>query len=257
MTLLALTSAPSPKLAEGLRTHVLRAPIDFELALRQHEAYCDMLRGLGADVRTLAVNQDCPDGVFIEDAAVVLDEVAILASMASASRRPELAAIKTPLSAYREVYSLEPPAMLEGGDVLRVGRTLLVGQSARTNDAGMKALQEVVGRFGYSVRGVPVKDCLHLKTACTALPDRRLLVNPAWLDLKALHDFDVVAVPPSEPWAANILSIGQQVCVGASYVRTAQMIRDLGFAVTTVDLSEFAKAEGGLTCLSLLISQEL
>jgi dimethylargininase len=212
-----------------------------------------MLRRSGADVHTLVVNRGLPDSVFIEDTAVVLDEVAVLASMGAPSRRAEPAGIEPVLCKYREVELIDPPATVEGGDVLRVGRTLLVGLSSRTNVAGMEALQAVVRQFGYEVRPVPVRRCLHLKSACTALPDGRLLVNPAWLEVRALEGFALVRVPNAEPDAANALVVGAHVCLPASHPRTAELVRGLGFDVQTIDLSEFAKAEGCVTCLSLLL----
>src|SRR5262249_43075317 len=139
-----------------------------------------------------------------------------------------------------------------GGDVLRVGRTLLVGLSSRTNAAGVSALEAVVRRYGYAVTAVPVRGGVHLKTACTALDDGRLLVNPDWFDVGGLRGFEMVGVPEEEPWAANVARVGASLCMSAAYPRTAERIRGLGFDVRTIDLSEFAKAEGAVTCLSLL-----
>lgn len=252
--MLALTHVPSPRMELGQRTYVGRAPIDHVLAAREHRDYCRLLRECGADVRILDVNRELPDCVFIEDTAVVLDEVAVLASMGTESRRAEPAGVEPELRKHREVRRVEQPAMLEGGDVLRVGRTLLVGLSSRTNRAGVAALGEIARPFGYGVVAVPVRGCLHLKTACTALDDRRLLVNPAWLDLHALQGFDLLRVPEEEPWGANVARIGDRVGLSADHVRTAETIRALGFEVRTIDLSEFAKAEGGVTCLSLLLN---
>jgi dimethylargininase len=133
-----------------------------------------------------------------------------------------------------------------------VGRKLLVGLSTRTNRAGVNALEAVVRRHGYEIVPVPVRGCLHLKTACTALPDQRLVINPAWVDVSALREFELVAVPEAEPWAANVALVGNAVCVAADNVETGGVIRALGFEVHTIDLSEFAKAEGGVTCLSIL-----
>jgi dimethylargininase len=250
--MLALTHLPSPNLDRGLRTHVGRVAVDCALALRQHAEYCQTLRDCGADVYTLDVNRDRPDGTFIEDTAVVLDETAVLASMGSAARRGELAGVEPELRKYRSVHRLEAPALLEGGDVLRVGRTLLVGLSARTNAAGAQALADIVRRYDYRLVTVPVRGCLHLKTACTALPDGRLLVNPPWLDVRPLRGFELVVVPAEEPWAANTLSVGGVICLAAEHGRTADLLRQQGFSVRTVGLSEFAKAEGGVTCLALL-----
>lgn len=251
--MIALTHLPSPDLARCQLTYVARAPIDPARAVRQHEDYRQALAECGADVRTLDVNRDWPDSVFIEDVAVVLDEVAVLASMGAPSRRGEPAGAAAVLGEYREVRRVEPPATLEGGDVLRVGRRLLVGRSSRTNAAGISALAAIARPFGYAVTVVPVCDCLHLKTACTALDDRTLLVNPAWVDVRELDEFRRVPVPPGEPWAANVARVGGAVCLAAGQPRTADVVRRLGFAVREIDLTEFAKAEGGVTCLSLLL----
>jgi dimethylargininase len=251
--MLALTHVPSPNLDQCQRTYVGRVPIDYGRAVRQHEDYCRLLRQCGAAVRTLDVNRALPDSVFIEDTAVVLDEVAVLASMGAPSRRAEPAGVEPELRKYREVRRVEAPATLEGGDVLRVGRRLLVGLSSRTNAAGLGALQAVAGRFGYAVTAVPVRRCLHLKSACAALPDGRLLVSPDWLDVRALQEFGVVRVPGAEPDGANAAVVGTSVCLPAAHPRTADLVGRLGFEVRAIDLSEFAKAEGCVTCLSILL----
>lgn len=248
----AIMHQPSLYLEKCQRTYVEHAAIDFGRACRQHEDYCCALAAAGATVQTLNVNCDLPDSVFVEDTAIVLDEIAILASMGAESRRAEPVGMERELRKYRDVQRIEAPARIEGGDVLRVGRTLFVGLSSRTNAAGVNALDALVRRFGYRVTAVPVRGCLHLKTACTALPDRTLLVNPAWLDVQALHGYARLCVPDEEPWAANVALVGDVVCTAADHVRTADLIRKRGFYVTTVDISEFAKAEGGVTCLSIL-----
>lgn len=251
--MLALTHVPSPGIERGERSFVERRPIHYPRALRQHAAYRRTLEEGGCEVRLLDGNADHPDAVFIEDTAVVLDEVAILASMGAESRRPELAAIEPELRRYREVRRIELPATLEGGDVLRVGRTLLVGETARTNRAGIEALAELTRPCGYTVRAAVPRGCLHFKSACTALPDGRLLANPAWID--PIPGFEMLPVPPEEPDAANLLLLEDTVILSAAFPRTADLIRSLGFPVRTVDLSEFALAEGAATCLSLLITR--
>jgi dimethylargininase len=253
--MLALTHIPSAKIDRGQRTHVARTSIDYDLSVRQHESYCRLLCRCGVNVRTLDVNRDSPDCVFIEDTAIVLDEVAVLASLGTQARRGEPAGIEPDLREYREVHRVVWPAKLEGGDVLQVGRTLLVGLSSRTNSAGVRALESIVSRYGYRVSPAPVHGCLHLKTACTALPDNSLLVNRAWLDTEALEGFELIPVPEDEPWAANVLPIGKYVCMPAEHVQTTALIRERGFEVATVELSEFARAEGGITCLSLLFNE--
>ena len=258
--MIALTHQPSPNMQACERTFVPHLPIDFSLAVRQHAAYCQALADCGAQVRTLDVNSALPDCTFIEDTAVVLDEVAILCSMGTPSRQPETLGIEPVLREYRPLergildngLRILPPATLEGGDVLRIGRRLLVGQSRRTNAAGIAALQAIAARFGYLVTSIPVHHSLHLKTACTALPDGRLLVNPAWIDLRSLADFSVIHIPAAEPWGANLCLAGRTVLLPAAQVQTAQLVSQLGFAVKPVEISEFSKAEGGVTCLSLI-----
>ena len=211
------------------------------------------LSGAARPVKTLDVNRHLPDCAFVEDAAVVLDEIAVLTTMGAASRRAELPGIEAELRKHREVVSLELPATLEGGDVVRVGKTLLVGESTRTNRAGIAALESIVHRHGYRIVPVKVRGCLHLKTACCALPDGRLHVNPDWIDMQPLEPFDCIRIPRDEPWGANCLSVGDNVIISATHSRTAQQLSTLGFAVHPIDLSEFAKAEAGVTCLHLLI----
>jgi dimethylargininase len=250
---LALTHIPSPALELGERTHIRQQPIDYLLAVRQHAGYCELLRECGVEVHVLDANRDLPDSTFLEDTAVVLKETAVMTSMGAETRRGEQAAVEQELRKYRDMRRIEAPALLEGGDVLRVGRTLLVGLSARSNDAGICAFDGIVNRYAYRVRPIAVQRCLHLKTACTALPDGSLLVNPEWLDLQSLADFKTRPIPADEPWGANTLSIGNTVCLPAEHVQTADLLRQQGFSVRTVPLSEFAKAEGGITCLSLLL----
>ncbi len=252
--MLAITHTPSPAMSECLLTFVTRSVIDQHRAEEQHEAYCRMLGDCGLDVRTLDVNRELPDCAFIEDLAVVLDEVAVVTRPRTASRRRETAQVESALREYRPVERVDAPATLEGGDVLQVGRRLLVGLSSRTNASGVAALDAVARRFGYDVRAVPVHGCLHLKTACTALPDRRLLINRAWVDIDALHGYELIDVPASEPWGANVVCLGDRVIAAAAHAATAELICGLCFDVCTIELDEFAKAEGGVTCLSLLLT---
>ncbi|MEX0939670.1 MAG: arginine deiminase family protein [Pirellulales bacterium] len=251
--MIALTHLPSPTMEHGLRTFVAPSPIDHQKARLQHQAYCELLRQCGAAVRVLEVNLPQPDCAFIEDTAVVLDEVAVLASMGDLARRGETGGVETVLREYRNVHRVDLPATLEGGDVLRIGRTLLVGLSSRTDMAGVDALKEIVQPYGYQVRAVTVRGCLHLKTACTAIGDGRLLVNTAWINPADLADFQIVPVPLSEPWGANVLPLGGKLCLPAAHRATAEMVEKLAGDVVTVDVSELAKAEAGVTCLSLLI----
>lgn len=250
----AITHVPSPKMNDAVRTFIERRPIDLERAALQHAEYRRALERAGADVVLLDVNVAHADAVFVEDTAVVLDELAVVTSMGAPSRRDEVRGIELELGRHRtEIARIEPPATLEGGDVLRVGRTLLVGASARTNSAGLSSLAHIAARHGYDVRSVPFSGCLHLKTACTALPDGTMLLNPRWLDARDLEGFSVLHVAEDEPDAANVVLVGDRVVMASAHPRTIDLVRGRGFHVDAVDLSEFAKAEGCGTCLSLLV----
>jgi dimethylargininase len=252
--IVALTHLPSPKMRDALRTFIDVQEIDLERVAEQHAEYRRVLERAGATVIVLDGNLDHADAVFIEDTAVVLDELAILASPGAASRRREVAGIEAELRRHRaEVVRLELPATLEGGDVLRVGRTLFVGATGRTNDVGFERLASIATPHGYVVRRAAVEGCLHLKTGCTALPDGTMLVNPRWIDVRDLGDAPLLHVAGDEPDAANVVLIGDRVIMASAFPRTAESVRARGFEVDEVDLSELAKAEGSATCLSILV----
>jgi dimethylargininase len=250
----ALTHVPPLALEQGERSFVQRTAVDIALARQQHSAYCDVLRSCGVRVVTLDANSMFPDAVFVEDTTVVLDEVAVMAFPGAASRRGEVAAVEAALRAYRPIEHISPPGTLDGGDVVVTGRDILVGASARTNAEGAAMLADRTRRFGYRVRRVPVRDCLHLKSACCALPDGRLVVNRNWLDESALDGFTLVVIPSEEPFAADFASVGNTLIVSASHPRTAERLARLGYDVLSTPLSEFEKAEGGVTCLSVIFS---
>jgi dimethylargininase len=245
----ALTNAVSPHLWQ------LYPAIDPESARRQHDAYCDWLRRNGADVRRLTINPEHGDACFIEDNAIVVDEIAIVTTMGTAHRRAEPAALAPVLEEYRPVTHLSPDASIEGGDVLRIGREIFVGRSVRTNQQGIDELRRVLEPLGYHVTAVDVLGGLHLKTACTALDSSTLLANPEWVDLERLKDRDVIAVDPREPAAANVLHVGNETLMQASCPRTIERVRGRFPHVQSIDMSEFEKADGGLTCLSVVFDR--
>jgi dimethylargininase len=250
--LTAITRSPGPELARCELTHLERLPIDIGRALAQHRAYLDVLRGTGVHLVELPADAALPDGVFVEDAAVVLDEMAVLTFPAPPSRRGELKAVEAALRSFRPVARVPAGACLEGGDVLRVGRTLYVGLSSRTCSAGVEALKAIVRPAGHDVVPVRVTGCLHLKSACCALGDETLLVNRAWLDVGAFTGLDLVDVPPEEPWGANVLLLPGAVVVSGAFPRTAEEVGKRGHNVIALDVGELHKAEAGLTCMSLL-----
>lgn len=252
MMLKAITRAVSPHLARCELTYRARECVDYERAVRQHEAYRDFLRRCGAQIINLEACDAHPDCCFVEDTAVVLDEVAVIASMGASSRRGETHAVEKLLSSHREVKRISLPATLDGGDVVRLGRQLFVGRSRRTNLEGIEALARIARPLGYSVTAVEVKGSLHLTTACSALNEETVLLNPRWIDAERFARYWVLPVPPDEPWAANTLRAGDTVCVEAGAPRTVELVKRHCPRVEVLDISEFRKAEGSLSCLSIL-----
>lgn len=249
---IAITRAVSPSLADCELTFVPREPIDYGRAVAQHGAYARLLEQLGLTVVELAADAALPDCCFVEDVAVVLDELAVLTRPGAESRRGETAAVAAALRPYRNVARLEAPARIDGGDVLVLGRRLLVGVSNRTDAAGLRALGDAVRAFGYDVEPVRLQGCLHLKTAVTMAAPDLILVNPEWVDPEPLRGLDRVEVAGDEPGAANVLAVAGTVVAAAGFPRTADRLRARGLDVRTVDMSEFQKAEGGVTCKSLV-----
>jgi dimethylargininase len=251
---IALMRGVPPTLARCELSFREREPIDLDRALAQHAAYATLLRSLGLELVELPADPAFPDCCFVEDVAVVLDEVALLTRPGAPSRRGEITAIEAALARYRPIEATPPPATLEGGDVLRVGHTLYVGRSARTNEAGIARLRAVAEPLGYRVVPVAVTGCLHLKSAVTALDQERLLVNRAWLDPAPLRGLELVDVAPEEPGAANVLRVAGLVIAHPGFPRTLERVAALGYAVRPLDVSEFLKAEAALTCKSLLFA---
>ena len=250
--LTAITRAVSPAINRCEIGFIERQEIDLASAYQQHLQYESLLAELGAKVVSLPAEPDYPDSVFVEDPAVVVDEVAIMTRMGAASRRGESESLARALAEYRPLRWLREPATLEGGDAMRIGRTLYVGVSHRTNRAGIEQLTDELVPLGYAVVPVAVRGALHLKSACCSLGDGVILANRAWLDLQPLAQFRIVDVAPEEERAANVLAIGGSVIVPASYPRTAEILERSGLRVRTVDVSELMKAEAGVTCCSLI-----
>jgi dimethylargininase len=248
----ALTRPVSPRIADGERTEIERLPIDVDTARRQHLAYEQALAAAGCIVIRLPDLMDAPDGVFVEDTALVLGELAVIMSPGAPSRRSEVVSVAQALRRYRPLAFIEPPNRIDGGDVLVVGRTVFVGRSTRTDDAGTDALARIVGVHGYEVVPVMLSGCLHLKSAVTALDDETVLLNPEWVDADAFSELNIVEICHREPHAANVVRAGSQILAGAAFPTTIRRIERRGFTVRSVDVSEIAKAEGALTCCSLV-----
>jgi dimethylargininase len=252
--MIAFTRPVPRSITECELTHLAREPIDVATAARQHRVYEDVLRSLGCDVRRLPALDAHPDSVFVEDTALVLDECAIVTRPGAESRRGETADVAEALRPLRRLHRIEPPGTLDGGDVLRVGRRLYVGASTRSNDDGSRQLADALAAYDYSVARVNMRGCLHLKTAVSTLPDDTLLLDPRCVDADAFDGARVIHVHADEPQGANVLVVGDDVVVPSSAPRTRETLDAAGYRTIAVDASELAKAEGGLTCCSLLVS---
>lgn len=249
----AIVRTVNRALEQAVRTFRPNRPIDCAAARLQHRAYVSTLVGLGLDVTTLDAIAGAPDATFVEDTAVVLDEVALLTPPSRPGGRLEIAAVARALAPHRAVQQAPEGVRLEGGDVLRLDRTLYVGRSQRTNGAGIAWVRATAEPLGYRVVPVPVSGCLHLKTGCTRLPDGAVLIQPTWIDRRPFRATECVAVPPGEPRAANVLAVGGSVVTAAEFPHTGALLRQRGMEVHPVPLSEFLAAEAGVTCLSLLV----
>ena len=250
--LLAITRGVSPALSQCELSFIERKPIDLEKARGQHRSYERLLEQLGARVISLPPDPALPDSMFVEDPALVLDELAVIFPLGTESRRPEAASIAPEIAKYRTLEYVNLPGTLEGGDVLRIGRRIFVGRTRRSNEEGIRQLSEILKPRGYEVIAVPVQGCLHLKSAVTHLGQNTLLANRAWFDWKILHGYGWLDVDPGEAQAANALALGDAVIFPSSFPRTRARIETRRFRVLPVDISELQKAEAGLTCSSLI-----
>ncbi len=252
--MLALTREISPSLARCELTHLARTPIDLERARGQHAAYERALEACGCAVRRLPSDEMMPDAVFIEDTAVVVSDLAVMTRPGAASRRIETSAVRNALAQLRPLADIEAPGTVDGGDVLVMGRTVFVGLSSRTNGDGVMQLESLLSRHGYHVVPLQTRGCLHLKSAVAAVAAEAVLCNPAWIAADAFSAYDVIEVAPEEPGAANVVRVNDRVIAAEAYPRTIERLMRRGVNVLTVDASELAKAEGALTCCSILLS---
>ena len=250
--LTAITHKPSRHIRKCELTFLRRRKIDVDKAIEQHEAYCEVLRKHSINVITLNRNLSLPDSVFVEDTALVLDKIAIMLPMGAKARMAESKLIETNLEKFRSIVRIKAPARIDGGDILRISKKLFVGNSTRTNKKGIRALHKIVSPLGFEVIKVQLADCLHLKTACTALDEKTVLLNPEWVDAEAFKNYKQIETPISQPFAANILRLGKTILVHSGFKRTQELLEEKNYQVESIDISEFTKAEAGLTCMSLI-----
>jgi dimethylargininase len=250
--LTSITRAVSPAIVNCELSFIPRQPIDLQIAVAQHRAYEDLIAKLGASVVSLPAEPDLPDSMFVEDPAIVLDELAVIFPLGTESRRPEAASLAQAISKFRKLEYVTLPGTLEGGDILRLGRKLFVGATKRSNAEGIRQLTTILAPHDYEVVAVPVTGCLHLKSAVTYLGRETLLANRAWFDPASFSGYHWIDVDPSEPHAANALALADTIIFPASFPSTLVRIESAGFHVTPLDISELQKAESGLTCSSLI-----
>ena len=252
--ILAITRDVSPRFKECEITHIERSPIDVEVARSHHHGYVQALKELGCAVLELPAESDLPDSVFVEDTAVILPEAALITRPGADSRKPEVDSIIRALRPYRELFLIEPPATVDGGDVLVLGKKIYVGMSTRSNQAAVDQMNNLLGKFGYQAQGVEMHDCLHLKTAVTRVDDKTLLINRKWVDVENFEGFNLIDVDESEPFAANCLPVSDTIIFPVAFPKTAAKLQERGYKLKQVVVDELAKAEGAVTCCSLIIA---
>ena len=243
---IAITRAVSPRIAECELSYIERKPIDFARAAAQHDVYERLLASHGCEIVHVPAAPDMPDSVFVEDTAVVLDEVAIITRPGAESRRGETEGVAKVIERFRPLFRITEPATLDGGDVLFIGERLYIGLSQRTNMEAIRQLNAIPVQF---------EGCLHLKSAVTQIDDETLLVNPRWVDTRQFPGFECIAVDFAEPFAANALRVGDSLLYSASYPRTRRLLEARGCRVEVLDVSEIEKAEAGVTCCSLIVEK--
>lgn len=250
---IAITREISPRFDECEITHIERTPIDLDLARAQHKAYVKALQELGCELIELPAKENLPDSVFVEDTAFILPELAVITRPGADSRKPETESIIRALAPLIDLAHVREPATVDGGDVLVLGKRIFVGLSTRSNREAIDQLNEMLGGYGYAMTGVALHGCLHLKSAVTRVDDQTLLINKNWLDAGHFDDFALIEVDPSEPSAANCLPIGESIIFPTAFPKTRARLEERGYKIAPVEVSELAKAEGAVTCCSLII----
>lgn len=250
----ALTRSVSPSILNCELTHIDRNPIDYDLAIVQHHQYEQALRRMGYTIRRLSDTPHLPDSVFVEDIAVVFNEIGVITRPGASSRRAETESMTPILSEYREIATIEEPGTLDGGDVLVIGKKVYAGESSRTNKEGISQLEQILKPYGYDVTLVKTIHCLHLKTAVSVLEEDLLLINPNWIPDQFTKDYHTIAVHPDEPYGANVMRYKNYSLCPEAYRYTTDILHNRGYDVISVDQSELAKAEAGLTCCSVIVN---
>lgn len=249
---IAITREVSRDIVNCELTNLERTPIDVDRARSQHAQYEAALKGLGLAVLSLPEAPALADSVFVEDTALVLDECAVITRPGAESRRPETEVIAKLLAPYRKLFHIQAPARIDGGDILQVGKQVYIGLSTRSDPNAVEQIQDFLQPFGYEVTALRVTGCLHLKSAVTQVAEDTLLVNPAWVDKGNFKGVKFIEIDPSEPYAANAVLIGQTIIYPKAFPSTRNRLEKAGIHMVTVEADELAKAEGAVTCCSLI-----
>ena len=250
----ALVRPPSTRLADGIVTHIERRPIDIALARTQWAAYVEALRGVGWHIHEIDARDDCPDSVFVEDTVVMIGDMAVIARPGSDSRKPEVDAVESAVRTLGcRIERIVAPGTLDGGDVLKVGSTIYVGRGGRTNAEGIAQLTALAEPSGATVITVPVTKVLHLKSAVTALPDGTIIGWDPAVDNASI--FPNYRSMPEESGAHVVVIDDHRILMAADAPQSAALLEQLGYEVIRVDISEFIKLEGCVTCLSVRLRQ--
>ncbi|MEO8577206.1 MAG: arginine deiminase family protein [Gemmatimonadales bacterium] len=250
---IALTRGVQPTIVDCELTYLDREPIDFHRAVEQHEEYEKALADLGCTIERLPSLPDNPDSVFVEDTAVVLAELTIITRPGAPSRRAEVTSVADAMRRYRGLAFIDSPGTLDGGDVLTIGRAIYVGASTRTNADGIRQLAQLTTSYGYTVRTLTTSSCLHLKSAVTQVAEDVVLLNSDWVDSSAFEKMRLIEVHPAEPFAANALWIGDSVIYPTGFDETSARLERFGIKVVAVETGELQKAEGAVTCCSIIV----
>ena len=243
---------PSKNFAQALSKHPDATSINLQIAKKQHATYCNALKTAGLTVEVLEPLGDFPDSVFIEDNALILEGQVVLCSMKETTRRKESSFLASTLQSRLPVIQLKPPVYIDGGDILQTEDTVFVGQSQRTNPEALKALQSLTSK---RIVPIQVKEGLHLKTSVSYLGKNLLVINSSHIEADPFREFEWIEVEEEEAYAANCLTVGENVILPAGFPKLEQRIRKHGFSTLAVEMSEFQKADGGVTCLSLLTEE--
>jgi dimethylargininase len=249
----AIVRRPGPRFAEGLTTVDLGKP-DFDTALRQHEDYCEALKRCGLDVTILPTLPDFPDSPFVEDTAIITQNLVVITRPGDKSRRGEEQSVSEILGQDRELEFIESPGTVDGGDILRIGSHFYIGLSERTNIEGANQLQTIFAKYGFTSSTIAVTAVLHLKSGVTCLGDKHVLAIDEFASRPEFQSFDVIEAPDEEGYAVNCLLINGTLLMPRGFQKMAEQLETLGYPIIEVAMTEFQKMDGGLTCLSLLLT---